>query len=117
MTDIVRNRLMLGWGARQRGLPSSQGIVTAAILLFCGGLVAYPLVYLVAESFNVSGEDVFPPVEVGLANYTDLIEDWHILANTALVACLATVMAVIFGFLVAWILTRTSCPAAPSSSG
>jgi iron(III) transport system permease protein len=92
---------------------ASQGIVTAAILIFCGGLVAYPLVYLVAESLNVSGEDIFPPAEMGLGNYTDLIDDWHVLANTAFVACLATVMAIVIGFLAAWTLTRTKLPGRP----
>ena len=93
-----------------RWLPSSQAVVTAAILLFCGGLVLYPLVYLVAESLNTSGEDVFPPAQIGFDNYSDLIDDWHVLANTAFVACLATVMAVAIGFLAAWTLTRTKLP-------
>src|SRR5258708_7593348 len=53
---------------------------------------------------------VFPPAEMGLANYADLIDDWHIIANTAFVACIATVMAVVIGFLAAWTLTRTKLP-------
>ncbi len=101
---------MFGGTVRPRWMPSTQGIATAVILVFCGGLVIYPLVYLVAESLNVSGEDVFPPASYGLANYTDLIDDWHIIANTAFVACLATVMAVVIGFLAAWTLTRTKIP-------
>jgi len=36
-------------------LPSSQTVISAAVLIFCGALVLYPLVYLVAESLNVSG--------------------------------------------------------------
>ncbi|MBV9551922.1 MAG: iron ABC transporter permease [Alphaproteobacteria bacterium] len=94
-------------------MPSGQSVTTAAILMFCGGLVVYPLVYLVAESFNVSGEDSFPPAEIGLGNYADLIDDWHVLANTAFVACLATLMAVAIGFLAAWTLTRTKLPGRP----
>ena len=91
-------------------LPSSQTVISAITLLFCGGLVLYPMVYLVAESLNVSGEDSFPPPEIGLGNFGDLIDDWHILANTAFVACLATVMAIVIGFLSAWALTRTKLP-------
>ena len=91
-------------------LPSGQTIVSAGTLIFCGGLVAYPLVYLVAESLNISGEDTFPPAAIGLSNYADLIDDWHVLANTAFVACLATVMAIVIGFLAAWALTRTRLP-------
>jgi iron(III) transport system permease protein len=98
-------------GVRQTlRLPSSQTVISVATLVFCGALVIYPLVYLIAESLNVSGEDSFPPAEIGLGNYSDLIDDWHILANTAFVACLATVMAIAIGFLAAWALTRTKLP-------
>jgi iron(III) transport system permease protein len=79
-------------------------------LLFCGGLVAYPIVYLVAQSFNVGDWEAFPPQELGIDNYTNLIEDWRVLSNTAFVACIATVMAVVLGFLIAWTLTRTRIP-------
>ena len=48
--------------------------------------------------------------EYGLGNYVDLIDDWHVIANTAFVACIATVMAVVIGFLAAWTLTRTKLP-------
>jgi iron(III) transport system permease protein len=84
--------------------------VTLAILVFCGGLVIYPLIYLVAESLNTGEPDVFPPTEYGTGNYVDLIDDWHVLANTGFVACLSTVMAVGIGFLAAWTLTRTKLP-------
>ena len=42
LTDIIRDGAMLGSGGRLRGLPSSQGIVSVVILVFCGGLVIYP---------------------------------------------------------------------------
>jgi iron(III) transport system permease protein len=90
--------------------PSSQTVISVVTLIFCGALVIYPLIYLVAESLNTSGEDSFPPAEIGLGNYSDLIDDWHILANTAFVACLATAMAIAIGFLAAWALTRTKLP-------
>ena len=88
---------MVGGSARPIWRPSSQGIVTLAILVFCGGLVIYPLIYLVAESLNTGEPDVFPPTEYGTGNYVDLIDDWHVLANTGFVACLSTVMAVGIG--------------------
>jgi iron(III) transport system permease protein len=62
------------------------------------------------ESLNTGEPDVFPPGEYGVNNYLDLIDDWHILANTAFVACFATAMAVAIGFLAAWTLTRTQVP-------
>jgi iron(III) transport system permease protein len=113
VTDIARNQPRVQQATAPRWLPSSQGVVSAAILLFCGALVIYPLVYLVAEALNTSGEDVFPPPAIGLDNFTDLIDDWHVIANTAFVACVATVMAIVIGFLAAWTLTRTKLPGRP----
>ncbi len=107
VTDITGNRAVTG-GERPRWLPSSQGLVTAAVLVFCAVLVIYPLVYLVAESLNVGDPETFPPADWGAGNYADLIDDWHVIANTAFVACCATVLARgDSGFLAAWTLTRT----------
>ena len=89
---------------------SGQSIATLLILLLCGGLVLYPVVFLAEEALNVGDPQEFPLQEWGLGNFAALGEDWHILANTGLVACLATIMAVVFGFVVAWILTRTRMP-------
>ena len=80
------------------------------VVLLCGALVLYPIGFLIAESLNTGDPSVFPPEEYGPDNYWNLIDDYHILANTALVACIATVLAVLFGFLQAWILTRTNIP-------
>jgi iron(III) transport system permease protein len=110
VTSIVRDRPVAGASKPAIWRPSSQTVISIMTLVFCGALVIYPLVYLVAESLNTSGEDTFPPAEIGLSNYSDLIDDWHILANTAFVACLATVMAIAIGFLAAWALTRTKLP-------
>jgi len=101
---VARRGRLLGWR------PNAQGIATALVIVFCGGLVAYPIAYLIAESFNIGDAQVFPPEEIGLDNYLNLIDDWKVISNTALVACLATVMAVAIGFLLAWTLTRTRIP-------
>ena len=85
-------------------------LVTPLVVLTCASLVLYPLVFLVTESFNVGDPGQFPPALLGLDNYTNLYDDARILGNTALVACLATIMAVVFGFTLAWILTRTAIP-------
>ena len=84
--------------------------VTPAVLLLCGGLVLYPLFFVVAQSFNIGDPEVFPPAAYGLDNYLNLPDDARILGNTAFVALLATAMAVLFGFILAWILTRTLIP-------
>jgi len=91
-------------------LPNAQAWVIFVLLLVCGTLVLYPLVFLVTSSLNVGDPQVFPPEEIGLANYINLYEDSRIITNTLLVACISTVMAVVFGFVQAWILTRTSIP-------
>ncbi len=84
--------------------------VTPLTLLVCGGLVLYPLGFLIVESLNTGDPSQFPPDTFGADNYLDLISDSHVLANTALVASIASVLAVLFGFIQAWILTRTNVP-------
>src|SRR5436189_5563436 len=102
--------MMPGRGAALGWRPSSQGVVSALILVFCGVLVLYPMVYLVVLSVNVGDPQTFPPDEYGIEHYRDLFESWRVIANTAFVACIATVMAILIGFLAAWALTRTQLP-------
>ena len=85
-------------------------IVMPLVVLLCGALVLYPIGFLINESLNVGDPSIFPPEEYGLDNYTNLTDDYRALKNTLLVSCIATVLAVIFGFLQAWILTRTNIP-------
>ena len=59
---------------------------------------------------NVGDPQTFPPDEFGLEHYRDLFESWRVIANTAFVASIATVMAILIGFLAAWALTRTQLP-------
>jgi iron(III) transport system permease protein len=95
----------------RRGLSlSSQGVITAIILIVCGALVLYPLFFLFAESLNTGDPQVFPPESIGLSNYTDMILDWRIIGNTLKVALFATSISVTVGFILAWILTRTEIP-------
>ncbi len=84
--------------------------IAPLLLLVCGVLVFYPLIYLVTESFNIGDAQIFPPEEYGMDNYWELFEEPKIILNTLWVACLATVMAVLFGFVQAWIITRTAIP-------
>jgi iron(III) transport system permease protein len=80
------------------------------VLLPCAALVLYPVVFIVSESLNVGEPGVFPPEAISLANFAGLKDDAAIIANTLMVAFAATVMAVIIGFALAWILTRTNIP-------
>ena len=53
----------------------------------------------------------FPPVEFGIANYVSIFsEDFKTVWNTVVIAVMATVMAILIGFTLAWILTRTNVP-------
>ena len=56
------------------------------VVLLCGVLVLYPIGFLINESLNVGDPSTFPPEQYGFDNYTNLIDDAHILGNTALVA-------------------------------
>jgi iron(III) transport system permease protein len=109
VTEIVEEGIV---SDRRAGLklPSSQDAVSVLVLVFCGVLVLYPMVYLVVLSVNVGDPLTFPPDEFGLEHYQDLLESWHVIANTAFVACVATVLAILIGFLAAWALTRTQLP-------
>lgn len=90
--------------------PTPQTWIMLLLLLLCGALVLYPLVFLVTESLNIGDAQTFPPEEYGVGNYLELLDEPRVLTNTLLVACTATVMAVLFGFIQAWILTRTAIP-------
>ena len=98
--------------AERRGPDRRLGrfLVVPGILATIGMLVIYPVFFLVTESLNVGDAGTFPPEEFGFGNYRDMVSDTQVLWNTAFVAGLATVMAIGFGLLLAWILTRTAIP-------
>ncbi|MBL6617309.1 MAG: iron ABC transporter permease [Reyranella sp.] len=88
-----------------------QAIVTVAILLVVGFLVILPMVFLIEESLNVGDPMAFPPQAYGIKNYLAIFEeDINVLWNTVIIAIMATVMAILIGFTLAWILTRTNVP-------
>jgi iron(III) transport system permease protein len=73
-------------------------------------LVLYPIAFLIQASLSVGDPQARPPEAYGLANYADLPRYGHIFGNTLLVAVVATAMAMVFGFVMAWILSRTNVP-------
>ncbi len=84
--------------------------IVPILLLVIGALVLYPLAFLITSSLNVGDPQLFPPEAWGTGNYLRLFEEPRVLGNTLLVASIATVLAVVFGFIQAWILTRTAIP-------
>jgi iron(III) transport system permease protein len=88
-----------------------QPVVSAAVIVVVAFLVLLPLVFLVEESLNIGDPLAFPPVEFGIKNYIAIFdEDINVLWNTLIIAVMATVMAIVIGFSLAWILTRTNVP-------
>ena len=73
-------------------------------------LVLYPIAYLIQASLSVGDPQARPPEAYGLANYSDLGRYAHIFGNTLYVAGVASILAIGFGFAMAWILSRTNVP-------
>jgi iron(III) transport system permease protein len=88
-----------------------QTIVSVGVMLLVAFLVVLPMVFLVEESLNTGDPMAFPPQEYGIKNYIAMFdEDFNVLVNTVVIALMATVMAILIGFTLAWILTRTNVP-------
>jgi iron(III) transport system permease protein len=73
-------------------------------------LVVYPVFFLLQASLDVGDPQVRPPSAYGLDNFGGLFQFPQILLNTLTVSLAATVMALLFGFVMAWILSRTNVP-------
>jgi iron(III) transport system permease protein len=84
------------------------------VSLLVGGaaavLVLYPIFFLLQASLSVGDPQARPPEAYGLDNFADLPRYRHIFGNTVSVAVAATAMAVLFGFVMGWILSRTNVP-------
>ena len=95
-----------------RALPrlSVAGLLMLLVLALCAALVIYPVVFIIAELVNTGEAGIFPPPAIGLENFAAMSEDVDVIVNTLLVAFGATIMAVVIGFVLAWILTRTNIP-------
>jgi len=81
-------------------------IVIAVVAVF----VLYPIFYLFQAAFDVGLPDSRPPTAYGLDNFAKLLDYQAVLVNTLVVTFAATLMALVFGFVTAWILTRTDVP-------
>jgi len=94
---------------KRSGAPA-QKLVGAAVALLAAAFVLYPVYYLFQAAFDVGDPNVRPPEAYGLDNFALLPNYSEIMLNTLGVAVAATVMALVFGFVIAWILTRTNVP-------
>src|SRR5215467_11248658 len=91
-------------------LLSAQTVVGVTVAAFAAILVLYPIFFLVQASLDVGDPEIRPPAAYGFDNYATLLQYSQILLNTVLVSLAATVMAMVFGFVMAWILSRTDVP-------
>ena len=82
----------------------------ATIVAMVAGLVLYPMYYLFQAALDVGLPDTRPPTAYGIANFAKLLDYPTVLWNTFVVTCVATLLALLFGFISAWILTRTNVP-------
>jgi iron(III) transport system permease protein len=91
-------------------LPSAQTVAGITVAAFAAILVLYPIFFLLQASLDVGDPEARPPTAYGFDNYVTLLQYSQILLNTLLVSLAATVMAMVFGFVMAWILSRTDVP-------
>ncbi len=73
-------------------------------------LVLYPIFFLLQAALNVGDPDARPPTAYGSSNFGGLLDYPQIIVNTVVVSTASTIMALVFGFVMAWILSRTNVP-------
>jgi iron(III) transport system permease protein len=89
---------------------NTQTLITALVMLFCAGLVLYPMFFLGQVALNTGDPQQWPPEQYGVDNFDGIFRSPRVLLNTLHVSALATGMAVVIGFSMAWILARTNVP-------
>src|SRR5256714_10569504 len=87
-----------------------QALAGALVALVAGLLVLYPVAFLLQAALNTGDPEARPPAEYGFENFAGLLAYPQIILNTLTVSFAATVMALILGFVMAWIITRTNVP-------
>src|SRR5437764_422765 len=89
---------------------SPQALAGGLVALVAGLLVLYPVAFLLQAALNTGDPEARPPTEYGFENFAGLLAYPQIILNTLTVSFAATVMALILGFVMAWIITRTNVP-------
>ena len=93
-----------------RSLISAQQVAGYGVAAVAAVLVLYPVFFLFQAALDVGDPQVRPPTAYGFDNFNGIFQYPQILLNTLTVSVAATVMALVFGFVMAWILTRTNVP-------
>jgi iron(III) transport system permease protein len=89
---------------------SAQRLAGYGVAAVAAVLVLYPVFYLLQAAFDVGDPQTRPPTAYGLDNFQVLLNYPQIMLNTLVVSFAATVMALVIGFVMAWILARTNVP-------
>jgi iron(III) transport system permease protein len=89
---------------------SAQQLAGYGVAAVAAVLVLYPVFFLFQAALDVGDPQVRPPTSYGFDNFNGIFQYPQILLNTLTVSVAATVMALMFGFVMAWILTRTNVP-------
>jgi iron(III) transport system permease protein len=89
---------------------SAQKVTGYGVAAFAAVIVLYPVYFLLQAAFDVGDPQARPPTAYGLDNFSGLFQFPQILLNTVNVSLAATVIALVFGFVMAWILARTNVP-------
>src|SRR3954467_11483266 len=87
-----------------------QAVTGGLVALVAGVLVLYPVFFLLQAALNTGDPEARPPTAYGFDNFAGLLEYPQIIINTLTVSFASTVMALVLGFLIAWIITRTNVP-------
>src|SRR5436305_11117508 len=89
---------------------SAQQLAGYGVAAVAAVLVLYPVFYLLQAAFDVGDPQTRPPTAYGLDNFQVLLNYPQIMLNTLVVSFAATLMALVIGFVMAWILARTNVP-------
>lgn len=89
---------------------SAQQLAGYGVAAVAAVLVLYPVFFLFQAALDVGDPQVRPPTAYGFDNFNGILQYPQILLNTLTVSVAATAMALVFGFVMAWILTRTNVP-------
>src|SRR5215213_6189644 len=98
------------FGPSMHFLKSPQTLAGALVAVVAGLFVLYPVAFLLQAALNTGDPEARPPTEYGFENFAGLLAYPQIILNTLTVSFAATVMALVIGFLMAWIITRTNVP-------
>src|SRR5260370_21162075 len=92
------------------GLVSLQAVSMTVVVAVAAIFGLYSIYYLLDASLDVGEADVRPPTAYGFDNFAALLNYQAIMLNTLMVSFAATIMALVFGSLTAWTLSRTNVP-------